>query len=105
MPSAAVSRSEPPARQLRIPCSYLSSGAPVPDEPANSLCPSGSVTCPPLAVFDPFFAAQPSTMTTVPTGIEFLFHPRRIMEFGAASSMDQLLTWPCAFLTSMYIHE
>ena len=100
MPSAAVSRSKPSRTSTPNPALH-----PCPQEPPCRMNPQtasvrqAASMCPPFAVLDPFFAAHPSTMTTVPTGIEFLFHPRRIMEFGAASSMDQLLTLPFESLT------
>src|SRR2546425_1478373 len=55
---------------------FLSYGAPVPDDPTNSFRPSARVTRPPLAIDEPFFAWYPSTITSVPTGSVFLFHPR-----------------------------
>ena len=58
----------------------------MPDEPTNSFLPSGKVMSRPLARFEPSFAWKPSTTISVPSGSEFLFHPRRSSAFGAPPS-------------------
>ena len=66
--SCRLSRWQPPAvaafstvaalASMAVPQTHrlLSSGAPVPDEPRNSLRPSGKVTSRPFALFDPSLA-------------------------------------------------
>ena len=48
---------------------------------------------PAFAVVDPSFAPNPSMTNSVPAGIEFLFRPRRISEFGAPHSIAHVTTY------------
>ena len=67
--------------------------------------PSGNVMSRAFAVVDPSLAWKPSMTSSVPTGTEFLFRPRRISAFGAPHSIAQVNTWPFSSSTSMWIHE
>src|SRR5687768_2812538 len=61
---------------------FYSTGAPGPDEPANSLRPSESVTVRAFAAGEPSRARNPVTVTVEPTGRSFCRQPRRYNEPG-----------------------
>src|SRR3954466_15246185 len=82
-----------------------SSGAPIPDEPTNSLRPSGKGMSRPLPRSAPSLAWNPSPEISVPAGSEFLFQPRRSNALGAPPSTIHFSTVPSSFFTSMWIHE
>jgi hypothetical protein len=69
-------------------------GAPVPDEPRNSVWPFGSLRSRPLALSVPFLAWKPSTMICVPGSRESFVKPRRNMAFGVPPSIIHCSTVP-----------
>src|SRR5262245_39219516 len=81
----------------------FSIGAPVPEEPRNSVRPSGSVRSRPLARREPSLARYPSTTMTVPGSSASLVKPRRNSTFGVPASMAHCSTLPPAEGTSMWI--
>jgi hypothetical protein len=83
--------------------SLPSRGAPVPDEPMNSVRPSGKVMSRPLARIRPSFARYPDTTITVPTLIESRAMPLRCSVFGVPPSTIQISLFPSAALFSMWI--
>src|SRR5712691_5303604 len=78
----------------------FSTGAPVPDDPRNSLRPSAKVMSRPFPRLDPSFARNPSTTISAPTGSDSLVKPRRYNAFGGPPSIIQRSTVPSAFFTS-----
>src|SRR5262249_6171035 len=78
-------------------------GAPVFCDPRNNFVPSLWVMVWPLARFEPSFAWNPSTITSVPAGNEAFVMPRRSREFGAPPSIIQLVTVLSEFFTSTWI--
>src|SRR5215510_5955008 len=72
-----------------------------PDDPANTLFPSLSVTLVAFRRLEPSLASDPLTVTFSPTLRSFLVQPRLISIAGAANSTSQLTTLPAASLTSM----
>src|SRR5262249_5579844 len=71
-----------------------SSGAPVPDEPRNSVWPFGSVRSRPFARSDPSFDWYPSTVICVPVFSESFVKPRRRSVFGVPASIIHSSTVP-----------
>src|SRR5262245_56122270 len=79
---------------------FFSYGAPVPEEPTKNFCPSGRVMSLALAVVEPSLAWKPSMTSSVPGGMEFLFKPRRIREFGAPHSIAHVWVFPSVLFTA-----
>src|SRR6266571_7441165 len=76
-------------------------GAPSPpDDPANTLRPSGNLTLRAFAVLEPSFAIEPSTVTWSPAFSESFLQPCFSSTGMAPSSKFQLVTFPLASLTS-----
>src|SRR5512138_2187840 len=75
----------------------------VPDEPANILRPSASVTVAAFAVFDPSLARNASTVISSPNFNDRLLQPSRIRPFGLDVSIIHSVVFPSASGTASVI--
>jgi hypothetical protein len=66
----------------------------------NTLRPSGNVTFPPDALFEPSRARKPSTTTVSPIFSESRLMPRRWSTPGGPPENPQFVTFPWASFTS-----
>src|SRR5947207_9976174 len=87
-------RRRPERRYFFSLASLPSFGAPVPDEPRNSLLPFAKVTSRPFPFIDLSFARKPSTKISVPGSSEALVNPRLSRLFGGPPSIIQRSTLP-----------
>src|SRR6267142_349706 len=75
-------------------------GASPPEDPANTLRPSGSLTMRALQVFEPSFASTPSIVISSLGFKEFTLQPFRVSVFGGPPSHCQCCRLPCSSFTS-----